>query len=241
MMGYLLALTLVPMAHAVSAVKPNLEAEVGQKIEGAYRAEILSKTDAQNEEVRVHVSALQLRPMLDVREWKDVQVFGVGLSQGGMEGIFSLPVQITTADGRYYTANAYGTVEVIAPVYLAAQEIRANEIIEATSLRRQVMPWKMLNPGFDPLKREQILGRRAKARLVMGSALFSQVLDEPLAVKSGETVALTLISGPGVLIRSRAVAKASGRIGDRIKVLNPQTQKQMDVLVTADKEVELSL
>lgn len=228
-------------ASATVAAKPTLASEVIRRIEDAYRAEIKNKIDATDVEIRIQVASLQLRPAINVTEWKEIQVFGVGLSQGGMEGMFSLPVQVVTSDGRFLTANAYGSAQVIAPVYIAGQEIRANQIIDEAALRREIMPWKMLNPGFDPLQKNQIIGRRAKARLAVGTALFSQVLDEPLAVRSGDTVSLTLISGPGVLIRSRAVARANGRIGDRIKVLNPQTQKQMEVTITAEKEVEVSL
>ncbi len=224
-----------------SIAKPNLDNEVVRRIEEAYRGEIKSKTDAQDSEIRVQISTLQLRPSIELDEWKDIQIFGVGISQGGMEGMFSLPVQVITKDGRFLTTNAYGSAQIIAPVYIASQEIRANEVIEELALRREIMPWKMLSSGFDALQKSQIIGRRAKARLNIGSALFSQVLDEPLAVKTGETVSLTLISGPGVLIRSRAVAKSNGKIGDRIKVLNPQTKKQMDVVITAEKEVEISL
>jgi flagella basal body P-ring formation protein FlgA len=229
------------LANTSTSKENNVEVGVMQKIEETYRSEIKSRIDAQDGEIRVQISSLQLRPSIEINSWKEIQVFGVGLSQGGLEGMFSLPVQVVTNDGRFLTTNAFGAAEVIAPVYLAGQEIRANEVIEELALRREIMPWKMLNPGFDPLKKDQIIGRRSKLRLSAGSPLFSQVLDEPLAVRTGETVALTLISGPGVLIRSRAVARGNGKIGDRIKVLNPQTKKQMDVLVTAEKEVEVSL
>lgn len=239
LMGFFTAISTFAATPANLAVK--IESEVVRKIEQTYRSEIKNRTHAEDSEIRVQVSALQLRPSLELVDWKDIQVFGVGLSQAGMQGMFSLPIQVLTKDGRYVSANAFGVIDVIAPVYVAANEIHSNDIIGESQLRRAMMPWKMLNPGFDPLTKEQILGRRSKVRLSAGSAIYSQVLDEPLAVKNGDTVSLTLISGPGVLIRSRAVARSNGKVGDHIKVLNPQTQKQMDVLVTAEKEVEVSL
>lgn len=228
-------------AANAASLESKIDSEVIRKIEQAYRNEIKTKTNATDSEIRVQISTMQLRPSIEFVDWKEIQVFGVGLSQAGMQGMFSLPIQVITKDGRYLTSNAYGAIDVIAPVYVAASEIHANDILSESQLRRAMMPWKMLNAGFDPLTKEQIVGRRSKIRLSAGSALYSQVLDEPLAVKNGDAVSLTLISGPGVLIRSRAVARSNGKIGDHIKVLNTQTQKQMDVVVTAEKEVEISL
>lgn len=226
---------------AQNLTSPTVESEVTRKLEEAIRSEIKGKTGAEDSEIRVQVSALQLRPVVIVKDWREVQIFGVGLEKEGLEGIFSLPVQVISKEGRFLSSNAYGTVEVVAPVFVAAGEIRANEVIGESDIRRQIMPWKFLHPGFVPLTKDQIVGRRSRVRLNSGAALFSQVLDEPLAVRVGETVSLTLQSGPGVLIRSRAVAKSNGKIGERIHVLNPQTKKQVEALVTADKEVELSL
>lgn len=231
-----------PAAFANSAtVAPNLESEIQQRIEAAYRQEVQLRSGAIPGEIRVQVSSLQLRPSIERANWKDIQVFGIGVSRSGMQGIFSVPVQVTTKDDRFLTTNAYGVVDIVSPVLIAASDIRANDIVADSQIRQQAMPWKYLSPNFEPISREEVVGRRAKMRLSAGSALHAEVLDEPLAVKNGDTVSLTLISGPGVLIRSRAVARANGKIGDRIKVVNPQTQKQMDVMITAEKEVEVSL
>lgn len=238
--SFLICGLLISKANLMAAPSA-VDLAIKDKIEAAFRDVIKSKISAEDSELAIQVSSLQVRPMIDVHKWKEVQVFGVGITGTGLQGMFSLPVQVVTLDGKYISANAFGSLDVTAPVFVTTREIKSNETIGEEGIQRQILPWKFLSPGFMPLPKEQILGRRTRVRLGQGSAFYSEILDEPLAVKSGESVSLTLISGPGVLIRSRAVARSSGRIGDRIKVLNPQTQKQMEVVVTAEKEVEVSL
>jgi len=52
---------------------------------------------------------------------------------------------------------------------------------------------------------------------------------------------VTLRSGPGVLIRSRGIARSNGKVGEVINVQNKQSKKYFEVRVTGEREAELTL
>jgi flagella basal body P-ring formation protein FlgA len=86
-----------------------------------------------------------------------------------------------------------------------------------------------------------LTARRGRQTKNAGVALHLGQLDEAPAVKAGDVVEITVISGNGVLIRTRAVARAGGRIGDVIRVEQSDTQKTLSAVISGLRKAEVRL
>jgi flagella basal body P-ring formation protein FlgA len=88
----------------------------------------------------------------------------------------------------------------------------------------------------DPAEAE---GKILKVGVVAGSPILAAFLQQPLVVRRGEKVLLTLTDGD-MVVRSSAVAMEDGRIGDSIEVKNASSQKVVRATVAADGSVEIN-
>jgi flagella basal body P-ring formation protein FlgA len=86
---------------------------------------------------------------------------------------------------------------------------------------------------YDPA---QLLGGEALMSLPAGTILSADDIGEPVVVKAGQTVTVTVISG-AVQVSIDAVADETGRIGDTILLTNPSSGRRFTATVTANGPV----
>jgi flagella basal body P-ring formation protein FlgA len=76
-----------------------------------------------------------------------------------------------------------------------------------------------------------LVGARALTDIAAGQVLHrSMVVPAPL-VRTGDEVALTLRSGP-IVVEGRGIAAQTGRLGDVIHVVSPETKRRIAARVT---------
>jgi flagellar basal body P-ring formation protein FlgA len=85
----------------------------------------------------------------------------------------------------------------------------------------------------------QVEGKILRVGLVAGAPILSPQLDQPIAVRRGQKVVLTL-TDPGMTIKTTATALDDGRIGDTISVENGDSQKTLRATVSRDGGVEIN-
>jgi flagella basal body P-ring formation protein FlgA len=132
---------------------------------------------------------------------------------------------------------AVATVKVSAAFPQAARNLARDEAIGPDSVdftegELPVMPIQRIL-GADALQ-----GLEARRDIVAGEPLTPAVLRVPPVVKSGDTVTVTVRIG-AVRITAEGIASGSGRVGDTIRVRQPQRQQVLTGRITGPGTVEI--
>jgi flagellar basal body P-ring formation protein FlgA len=85
----------------------------------------------------------------------------------------------------------------------------------------------------------QAEGKILKVGVVAGTPILASFLQQPLVVRRGEKVLMTLTDGD-MVVRSTALAMEDGRVGDSIEVKNASSQKIVRATVAEDGTVEIN-
>lgn len=190
---------------------------------------------------QIEIDSLTTQPVLDIEAKGQVQILGGAFHQmPRLDGVFSFPIMISNAKG-FREFNVTGVLRIVGPALVAARNLRRGDVISAADLSSVKMPWRLLPAGAAGLLPASLLGLGMRSMVMAGSPLTRDMLDEPMDIKSGDLVEITVISGPGVMIRSRAVARQEGRKGDLIRLVQPETKKNLQGQVTGPKSVEVQL
>ncbi|NNM56326.1 flagellar basal body P-ring formation chaperone FlgA [Acidocella sp.] len=124
------------------------------------------------------------------------------------------------------------TVAQTENVVIAARPIAAGQTLgrgDITLAREPVSLYAGRQVYYDPA---QLLGASAIMSVSAGGILNPADIAEPVMVKSGQTVAVQVISG-GVTLSLNAVATETGRIGDTILFTNPSSGRRFSAQITA--------
>jgi flagella basal body P-ring formation protein FlgA len=83
-----------------------------------------------------------------------------------------------------------------------------------------------------------VQGKVLRVGLMAGNPVLSTLLDQPIAVRRGQNVVLTLIDA-SMTLKTTATAMEDGRVGDSISVQNAASQKTLRATVSRDGGVEI--
>jgi flagellar basal body P-ring formation protein FlgA len=81
-------------------------------------------------------------------------------------------------------------------------------------------------------------GGRVLRPIGAGEIIASAAVSLPPLVRSGATVIVRVV-GPGLDVRGRAVAAQSGELGDRIRVVNPESGRAFEGRIVGPGEIEV--
>jgi len=227
---------------ALISRKPAVVAETSQSVQEAFvnnvREQLSIAMNAPAKDFQITVDSFKMNPEVEVKNVKSVQVLGLGTKR--IDGLFSYPIIVQT-ENISQEFHVTGILKVIGPVHVARRSLIRGETVAETDLNLITLPWSQLPTGAAAIPARVLLGQRVKAHVQSGDPVYPLLLDEPFAVHNGDMVELTLLSGPGVMIRSRAVAKQEGRIGDTIRLEQPDTKKAISGQIVGTKSVEVRL
>src|SRR2546421_5749563 len=132
-----------------------------------------------------------------------------------------------------YTGTAAETVEVAIPsrAFARGELIKANDIAIERRPRAEFA-------NEPPAPVTEILGRAARRALRAGHALRNADLMKPELVQRGEMVTLHY-EVPGITITMRGKALESGAEGDSVNVLNEQSKRTVQGIVTSAGHVTM--
>lgn len=171
-----------------------------------------------------------------------LEVMGLGTAGAQrVDGLFTMSVSLRYADRSVREHQVSGLLHVTGPVWVAKDVLNRGRMVDAQSIALIRMPWAQLASGVALTRKEDLVGRSLRKLVGRGTPLLTGFLEAPASVKLGDVVELTVQSGPGVMIRSRAVAKQTGRVGEFIRVEQSDTRKPLQALITGDKSVEVQL
>ncbi|HTT78239.1 MAG TPA: flagellar basal body P-ring formation chaperone FlgA [Stellaceae bacterium] len=84
----------------------------------------------------------------------------------------------------------------------------------------------------------QVEGKLLQVGVMAGAPIVASFLENPVVIRTGQRVLLTLTDG-GMVIRDSVIALENGRVGDTIPMRNPQSQKVIQATVAGDGTAEI--
>jgi flagella basal body P-ring formation protein FlgA len=241
--GFLIAAILGAFpAHSIISSNPVFN-DLSEQVSSQIRTQIAQRFAKHESVFDVSIEQLTFSPPLDARE-KEVKVLSIlGLgSQGSqrLDGLFVVDAMIKTSAG-IQDRKISGLLRVVGPVVVARRAINSGENLAESDIEEIRLPWKNFPAGAHYTNPSELRGRKLKAYVPAGGMLFSGILQDIENVRTGDWVNLTLLTSGGVMIRSKAVSKQPGQIGDSIRVENPDTKKILTGIIVGNQEVEVQL
>lgn len=131
-----------------------------------------------------------------------------------------------------------GELEAIAPVVVAAGDIRRNAIIEAEDLQLVKFNIKDLrNPTFNM---QDVIGMRLKRSVRQGNPIDNRLIDYPPIIHRDEIVTITVRKG-ALTITARGIARQDAQKGAIIRVRNTSSKKEILCRVIAPGHVQVEI
>ena len=128
-------------------------------------------------------------------------------------------------------------VEMKAHIITAKQNIKRHQLISEGMLTQQERTITDLRRI--PLKMSEVVGRRAKSRILKDSILIEGAVEPMPKILNGSVIPIT-VQINGVSVRTTGKALADGRVGDKIKVVNQSSRKTVVGTITEDGEIEVN-
>lgn len=145
-------------------------------------------------------------------------------------------VQIRLGSGRLY--GMQGKVEDGMDVPVLTRALKSGEIVSPDDVMFVRMAASRVPKGAVS-DADRLIGFSAKRQLRAGLPLRESDVQKPIIVRKGDTVTM-VFHAPGIELTSRGRAMTEGGIGDTVAVVNAQSLKQIDAVVTGSGAVNVS-
>lgn len=124
-------------------------------------------------------------------------------------------------------------------VVVASRSLERGDVVAASDLTTEVLNTTALRQGqlADPVN---IIGKEVKRPVQKGEPFRAAALDAPLVIKRGDPVIIELQTGM-ISVNTGGIAMANGRIGDRIRVRNGQSERIVSAQVIAAGKVAAAI
>ena len=131
------------------------------------------------------------------------------------------------------------SVSIITKVVVAARDLPRGAILTASDLKLVEQDIARLNRGYIE-QPTQAIGKITKRSLQRGHVLTPKQISTPLAVKKGNRVAI-VASNSAIQVRMRGKALSNGATGERIRVQNISSKKEIEATVISPGVVRVSM
>jgi flagella basal body P-ring formation protein FlgA len=152
---------------------------------------------------------------------------------GRFDVVFEVPLGASRRTLMRYTGTVVETTDAIVPV----RTIARGEIVRAQDLAVERRP-KAEVTGDVISTNDEAVGRAARQALRPGLPVRRTDLVKPDLIRRDDSVTL-VYEAPGIMLTTRGKAIESGGEGDIIKVLNAQTNRTLQGVVTGPGRVDI--
>lgn len=194
------------------------------------------------ERVPVPPSSIEIPPLDGFAvAWEAPGEVQVVLSSARESFLGNVPITIAVlVDGREAKRGVVTTrVRADRKVYLVGRPMRRGALVHREDLRVEVRDVSDI-PSDAVLSPEKIIGHRTTRALGSGLVWQKSHLRMPQLVSRGQIVRLNFRTG-ALAIEGRGKAREDGRPGDRIRVVNVDSRREVVGTVTATGEVDVAL
>ncbi len=153
---------------------------------------------------------------------------------GRFDVVFDVPIGASRRSLLRYTGSLVETTEAV----VTNRTIARGEIVRAGDFQVERRPRADLTADV-PTSIAEVVGRAARQPLRPGQPVRRTDLVKPEMVKRDENVSI-IFHVPGMTLSSRGKALEAGGEGDIINVLNPQSKRTVQGVVTGPGRVDIS-
>jgi flagella basal body P-ring formation protein FlgA len=156
-----------------------------------------------------------------------------------MRSLATVPLSVVfDVDGRFQkTIRATVRVEALAPVVVAARPIGRLRPITGDDLKTEKMDLTELPVGV-LTDADDIIGKRARRNIDAGDILRPDLIEMPPLVKRGDMVVIVAESR-GIKVTATGEVKSDGLRGERVKVVNLDSNKHLTARVVDKQTVSV--
>ncbi len=152
-------------------------------------------------------------------------------------GRFSASLILPGMQGAKNSFRATGRIFDITRVPVLSRQIKPGETIESVDIhwikqRRNILQ----NNALTDL--DKIIGQTPRRWIREGTIIRAGDLEQPTIIKKGDSVAITFIAG-NLMITSQGRALENGAVGAPIRVMNIQSKRSIDTIVTGFGSVKV--
>ena len=153
---------------------------------------------------------------------------------GRFDVVFDVPVGLSRRSLLRYTGSLVETADAVVPNHT----IGRGEIVRAGDLMVERRPRTEVTAEV-PASIAEVVGRAARQPLRQGQPVRRTDLIKPELIKRDDAVNI-IYRVPGMMLSSRGKALEAGGAGDIINVLNPQSKRTIQGVVTGPGRVDIS-
>ncbi len=236
-LNYLASPLFFVLLAALLSPAPALSSRAAQShdsIREAARRHVLEKTAGYSVPPTVSVGRLDSRLRLQACD-KPLETFSppAGRSLG------RITVGVRCSGTKPWSLYVPVTVAIITDVVVAARDLSRGAILTSKDLELVAQDITRLHRGF--MERPgQAIGKTLKRNLRRGQVLTPNQIAAPLAIKKGSRVAIVASSG-AIQVRMQGKALGNGATGERIRVQNLSSKKEIEATVISPGVVRVSM
>lgn len=229
LLGKVIFLTLSTSSYASDNRQDlkQLELEVQTFLQTRYNS-------ADTSRVEVQVSPLDPRLILAACD----KGFSMQLNDPSNSG-GSVTVQTRCEGNQGWSVYVPAQVALFRPMAVASRNLQRGDVIDNSDISIEIVNISQLRQGYLQY-RDTILGKELQRSLNQGEAFRSNLLNSPMVIKRGDEVSIEIQAG-SIAVTSSGTAMANGRIGERIRVRNGQSERIVSAEVMGAGKVKTSI
>lgn len=209
--------------------KNEIEARIAQLFAGTNGLGIVADLAVSFDRVPASINA-DLSPDAELKAMRA----SYDARTGRFDVVFDVPVGVSRRSLLRYTGSLVETADAVVP----NRTIGRGEILRSGDLAVERRPRAEVTAEV-PASIAEVVGRAARQPLRQGQPVRRTDLVKPEMVKRDEIVNL-IYEVPGMVLSSRGKALEAGGEGDIINVLNPQSKRTIQGVVTGPGRVDIS-
>ncbi len=151
----------------------------------------------------------------------------------------NLTVQTRCQGTQSWSIYVPAQVALFKSLAVASRPLQRGDVISEADIAREVVNISQLRQGY-LARSDDIIGRELQRSLNKGEAFRSSILEAPLVIKRGDAVHIEAQAG-AIAVNSTGIAMANGRIGQRIRVRNSQSDRIVSAEVVEAGKVRTSI
>lgn len=219
----------LPQSHANPARQDlnHLQQQVAGFLETHYQRRDISRVD-------VKVGNLDPRLVLPACG----QALSMSVNDPSHSG-GNLTVQTRCEAQQSWSIYVPAQVALFRPVAIASRNMARGDVVRDGDIRIEVMNASLLRQGY-LVQKAGIAGKELQRPINKGEAFRTAILDAPMVIKRGDEVSIEMQAGM-IAVNSTGVALANGRVGQRIRVRNSQSERIVSAEVVDAGKVKTSI
>jgi flagella basal body P-ring formation protein FlgA len=186
------------------------------------------------------IQVIELSTTLDVfREEYLAEAFEVKISEPKSKGFSAVEVTFYDEGGKLKRVlRVPARLLIEGRVVVAAKDLNRSQRIQSSDLS---LEWRDLASVTGNIAaQEDLIGRLLRTPVKAGRVIASSMLETENLVKMGDRVRV-LVSGNGLKISGFGIARQNGQKGETIRILNPDSKREIYGVVMSEQLVEVQL